>query len=74
MIFNAIKHILRKASHWMSIICSIVNPTGDFLQIGSTNLDLNVSERQDEVHSELTYEISDIKLFSWNKEERLVSI
>ena len=30
--------------------------------------------RQDEVHSELCYEISDIKLFSWNKKERSVSI
>ena len=74
MIFDAIKHRLRKAIHWMSIICSIVNPTRDFLQKGSEDLDLNVSKRQDEVHFELTYEISDIKLFSWNKKERLVFI
>ena len=67
MVFDAIKHRLRKASHWMSIICSIVNPTGDFLQKGREDLALNVSEIQDEVHSKLTYEISDIKLFSWNK-------
>ena len=74
MIFDAIKDILRKDSHWMSIICSIVNPTRDFLQKGSEDLALNVSERQDEVHFELTYEISDINLFSWNKTEILVSI
>ena len=74
MIFDAIKHRLRKAIHWMSVICNIVNPIGGFLQKGSEDLALNVSKRQDEVHSELTYEISDIKLFSWNKKERLVSI
>ena len=74
MIFDAIKHRLRKDSHWMSIICSIVNPNGDFLQKGSEDLALNVSKRQDEVHYELTYEISDLNLFSWNKKERLVSI